>query len=205
MKELNRETLLTAIKKLKVHIPTEEVWDNIDKSLDSEYILEDHLHNMPTHTAPDFIWDAIESNLEEEVKPKSKLVFLRPLLAAASVALFGFFFFFNNGNLIAHDEVAVSYSVEDYPIIKFQRDDHNNNAADIALMQMITLQHNGKAPDEDQDLLDELKELKIASDKLKQVLGKYDTDRNLIDKLNHIELERKELMDKIFANTNSQG
>jgi len=205
MKEFNRETLLTAIQKLKVYIPTEKVWDGIDKCLDSEYILEEHLQNMPMHEAPDSIWHTIETNLEEEVKPKARIAFLRPLLAAASVALLGFFFFFNSGNLIAHDEVVVTYSIEDYPIIKFQRDDHNNNAANIALMQMINLQYNGVAPREDQDLLTELKELKIASDKLKRVIGKYDTDRGLIDKLNNIELERKELMDKIFANKNSQG
>ncbi len=205
MKEFNRDTLLTALEKLKVHIPSEEVWDNIDKGLDSEYILEDHLQNMPKHHAPDFIWDAIETNLEEKSNPKTKLVFLRPLIAAASIALFGFIFFFNNGNVIAHDEVMISYAIEDYPIIKFQRDDHNNFAADEALKQMIEGQYNSKPAYEDQEILDELKELKIASDKLKKVIGKFDTDRGLIDKLNNIELERKELMDKVFSSTKSQG
>lgn len=206
MKELNRHTLLKALEKLKVHIPSEEVWDKIDKTLDSEYILEEHLQNMPMHKAPDFVWDNIESGLEtERPAKKAKIAFLRPLIAAASMALLGGFIFFNNGDLVAHDEVQVSYSIEDYPIVKFQRDDYNNFAADEALKQMVSMQHDQPRTLEDKELLAELKELKIASDKLKSVLGKFDTDRGLIEKLNTIELERKELMDKVFSNQNNQG
>lgn len=79
MKELNKHTLIKAIKSLPVHSAPATTWSAIESKLpflESEESLSEAIQDLPTIKAPDFIWGQIadqldqEENLFQEINPE---------------------------------------------------------------------------------------------------------------------------------------
>ncbi len=195
MQEFNRHTLEKALAQLKIHLPDEHLWDSIEENLDMDDAIHDKVQHLKHYSPPDLVWEKI--NQELDVQPKlKKLTWLRPLLAAASIAiLVTGFFFFGNGTLNA-GKVVEEYTIEQYPNTRFQRKNYNNKHADDAIKALVNAQKISK--DDNKNILSELDELKKASDKLSGALGKYDTNIVLREKLDAIEKERMNLMNELL-------
>ena len=122
---------------------------------------------------------------------------LRPALAAASVALIFFIFTLGNSTSLTANKVTEEYSVEQFPRQMFQRKNYNNQYASAAIQALVKAQKISK--DENHEILSELEELELAAQKLNKAMGLYDTDYDLKSKLESIEGERSELMDELLA------
>ena len=196
MQEFNKHTLDAALAKLRVHLPDEDVWENIEETLELDDAIENKIPSLHQYSPPEMVWDNIEEELEKESKP-TKLRWLRPALAAASVALIFFIFTLGNSTSLTANKVTEEYSVEQFPRQMFQRKNYNNQYASAAIQALVKAQKISK--DENHEILSELEELELAAQKLNKAMGLYDTDYDLKSKLESIEGERSELMDELLA------
>ena len=196
MQEFNKRTLEAALAKLRVHLPDEDVWDNIEETLELDDAIENKIPRLHQYSPPELVWDNIEEQLEKESKPV-RLRWLRPALAAASVALVFFIFTLVNNTALTANKITEEYSVEQFPRQTFQRKNYNNGYASAAIEALVKAQKISK--DDNSKILSELKELEIASQRINKAMGLYDTDNDLKQKLNSIEEERSDLMDELLA------
>lgn len=71
MKELNKNTLQNALKKLPEYEPPELLWDKVNKDLNQvmpRTALQAAVQALPEYNPPAFVWDNIIQNLEQEDK-----------------------------------------------------------------------------------------------------------------------------------------
>ena len=198
-------------KKLPQYEPPDTVWQNIETRLS--------LRALPTYDAPDVVWQGIEKQLLKGEKPRKKRNILRgtnlrkiknlpkitvanlPKIAiAASVALVvsvGFCFFRTQKTV--EQTVTVSTEVVDNQLLK---KDFDNEEASFALVEAFckTAMPVCEQP-EFKTLKNELDTLNSARAELKNAIGDYAADADLIAELTKIENERttvlRQLVEKI--------
>ena len=109
MKELNRNTLLEAIRNLPIHTVPESVWKKIVPHLPETTSLKKHL---PKYAAPEAAWDQIESTLDQ-TQSRS----MRSWLVAAAATILMLMSISLSGDY--HTEIALEISnkeVKDLPM-----------------------------------------------------------------------------------------
>lgn len=197
MKELNQNNLKSALGKLPQYEPPDTIWQGIETRLP--------LLELPTYDAPDFVWQQIEEQLLADEKPIKTLKILRggkfyKLAVAASIALLvsiGFWFFKTQNT--EQTTILISTEVVDNQLLK---KDFDNEEHAFALVETFckTALPVCEQP-EFKTLKNELDTLNTAREELKNAIGEYAADPDLIAELTKIENERttvlRQLVEKI--------
>jgi hypothetical protein len=89
MNELNRHTLRRALRRLRSHQPSEQLWSRISEDLDQPQpeelqrnTLREGLTNLPTYRAPGWLWDRVAHRLERR---GSRHIWLGSMAAAVAL------------------------------------------------------------------------------------------------------------------------
>jgi hypothetical protein len=197
MDELNHNNLKSALERLPQYEPPDTIWQGIETRLP--------LLELPTYDAPDFVWQQIEEQLSAEENPIKTLKILRggkfyKLAIAASIALLvsiGFWFFKTQN--IEQTTISISTEVVDNQLLK---KDFDNEEHAFALVETFckTALPVCEQP-EFKTLKNELDTLNTAREELKNAIGEYAADPDLIAELTKIENERttvlRQLVEKI--------
>jgi len=210
MKELNKHILLEAIASLPSYSPKDNVWDHISMELDADLAstqLKETVAELPKYSPPAFVWDHIEEALkaDEVMEPVEEKVAAKVVRfpnwkkyasAAAAIALIiSLAIPFISENV--DPNISVSYSEE-----VIQDDIFNDDwDADEDAFQMVMDQckHRVLACEQPEFkmLKEELEELNMARKQLKEAIGGYNTDSNLLAQLTQIEIERSDILKKM--------
>ena len=203
MLEKNHKTLKNAIQQLPVHQPEEELWWRVEEGLEAwelDQRMREVIPELPSYQAPDQIWDRIDEALEQDgrVVRQPKLVLLRWASAAASVIILmvAAWWFLPNQN--TSQLVFSVEQVAEFPSMSAQ-DDADDELAFTMIQQLCQDGLIICQEFEFRSLQSELKEITEARDLLKEAMGAYSTDKNLIAQLTQLELERSELLKKMIA------
>lgn len=201
MKELNKENLKSALRKLPEYDAPDSVWSHINARLP--------LAELPTYDAPEFVWTQIESQLSDatqNAKPKPQtLKILRggkayKFAVAASVALLvtvGFWFFkINNTH---RNNIRITTEVVDNQLLKH---DFSGDDETFAMVEEFCKTSLPVCEQSDfKNLKAELDELNTAHTRLKNAIGDYAANPDLIDEITKIDNERttvlRQLVEKI--------
>lgn len=200
MDEKNKNNLKKAIDGLPKYSPKANLWDNISDAIniqEGEKALHEALSELPMHTAPDQIW----SKIEQELPGTSKLkrLWLKPLAAAATVAILIGLFVINSQTSFGDEIVKVSH--KELPVLKEEfvnLNQFNNTQRDSAFRTIVQSQK--KISDDAKVILAELEEIRSDKAGLKSRLSKYDTNSDLQNKLRALEHEEIELEKAFLAN-----
>ena len=197
MKELNQNNLKSALGKLPQYEPPDTIWQGIETRLP--------LLELPTYDAPDFVWQQIEEQLLADEKPIKTLKILRggkfyKLAVAASIALLvsiGFWFFKTQNTEQA--TISISTEVVDNQLLK--KDFDNEEQAFTMVKEFCKTALPVCEQPEFKTLKNELDTLNTAREELKNAIGEYAADPDLIAELTKIENERttvlRQLVEKI--------
>ena len=198
MNELNKNILKAALDNLPQYEPPDAVWQGINTRLP--------LLELPTYDAPDVVWEAIEKQLSEAEKPVKRLFILRgrrfyKLAIAASVAVcvsLGFWFF--RSQTLEHTQVEISTEVVDNQLLKKDFDDEEQS------FQMVEEFCKTATPVCEQpdfkNLKTELDTLNQARESLKNAMGDYAADADLVAELTKIENERTTILRQLVEKIN---
>ena len=198
--------LRRAVRSLPEYSPSDDLWLDIENLLNREdkeqAKLTQALAKLPTYQAPAMIWDNIEASLPE-VKKEVKIFTLKSWAAAAAmigfVAIVGLWWYSNKSQ---EDSLSYSYGTEKIDTTVL----NNNQVANIedeqafAMVEQICQEKAFVCEQPNvKKLKNELEELNIAYQELKEALGAYGTDGDLQQRLFAIEQERTEVLKKIMT------
>jgi len=198
MEEKNKNSLKKAIEGLPKYSPKESLWDDLSNEmniLEGEKALHEAINNLPNYEAPEHLWD----NIEAELPKKVRRVWLRPLLAAASVAVLVGLFWINSQPSFGEPTIVVSHS--EVPVMKenfVNLRQLNNAQRDSAFRTIIRAQK--KESDKAKTILAELEHVNDSKRRLRSRLSKFDVNTDLNDKLMRLEKVSMELQEAYFAN-----
>lgn len=211
MKELNKHILLEAIENLPKYTPKDQIWDGIELALDKEQAetdFQETIAELPNYSPPDFVWNQIESTLDEEelmmdagLEQETKVVRFNnwkkyASIAAAIALIISVAIPFLTDTKAS--DVSISYS-EEVIQDELMNDDWD---ADEDAFQMVMAQCKEMLlaceQAEFKILKEELEELNMAREQLKEAMGGYNTDTNLLAQLTQIELERSDVLKKMI-------
>ncbi|MBK8563805.1 MAG: hypothetical protein IPN76_10810 [Saprospiraceae bacterium] len=205
MEEQNKKTLIEALSSLPEHEPKEMLWEQIAEQMESglESIMPQQLLlSLPQYEPPTNAWDGIAKQLDAQ-KPQAKIVKLgwrRGLAVAASlVFLLVAYWYFNGGNQLETNVVAVNFSEETVDPLLLQ---HDWDADEDAFGEFLSLCEAKKIVCEQPEfklLQGELEELTAAKEELKVAIGEFSTDADLVIQIKEIELERNGVLKKMMA------
>lgn len=201
MKELNKDILDSALNRLPQYEPPDSVWQGINARLS--------LTELPTYDAPDFVWQNIENQLSDTQNTKAKtqnLNILRggnfyKIAIAASISLLvavGFWFFKIKNN--DANVVAISTEVVDNQLLKQDFDADSESFAMVEAFCKTALPI-CEQPDF-KNLKSELDELNAAHERLKNAIGDYAANPDLIDELTKVENERSTVLRQLVEKIN---
>jgi hypothetical protein len=177
--------------KLPEYEPSDKIWQNIEAKL-NEDALQKALKTMPQYEPNESVWNQIEQGLTP--KPSLKLNTWRWMTAAASVVvLLSFYLWYSI------DNQRVRYSVEqiDNDLLLNPSDDNDRQYQQIvAYCQQQTYVCENP---EFKTLKTELDELHSASQKLKEAMGQYNTEPELMSQLADVEQQKTEVLKKMAA------
>ena len=163
-------------------------------------------NKLPTYAPPALVWTAIERQLNTNPETESnqnriartfslwtdKRVWLGGWVAAASIVGLGLYWLINNQNepIIYSQEVAVFQPVVvGSPLVEQQ----------YAKVQAYCQREAASCEKPKfKALKRELDHLTSASNRLKETLGDFNTDRQLALQLTHIETERSQIIEKLI-------
>lgn len=209
MKELNKDILDSALNRLPQYEPPDSVWQGINARLP--------LTELPTYDAPDFIWQNIENQLSipQNQNPTSKIrnIWDIPINSglrggnfykiaiAASISLLvavGFWFYKIKNN--DTNVVAISTEIVDNQLLKQDFDADSESFAMVEAFCKTALPV-CEQPDF-KNLKSELDELNAAHERLKNAIGDYAANPDLIDELTKVENERSTVLRQLVQKIN---
>lgn len=201
MKELNKDILDSALNRLPQYEPPDSVWQGINARLS--------LTELPTYDAPDFVWQNIENQLSDTQNTKAKtqnLNILRggnfyKIAIAASISLLvavGFWFYKIKNN--DTNVVAISTEIVDNQLLKQDFDADSESFAMVEAFCKTALPV-CEQPDF-KNLKSELDELNAAHERLKNAIGDYAANPDLIDELTKVENERSTVLRQLVEKIN---
>jgi hypothetical protein len=170
--------------------PSEQVWQNIEAKLNDD-TLQKTIKNLPQYEPNDDSWNQIEGGLETKV---IRFQTWKWVSMAASVALvFGFYFWYNA------DNQQVKYSeqkIDENLLLNTVDDSQKQYEMIVAYCKEQTYVCENT---EFKSLKTELDELNTASNQLKEAVGKYNTEPELIAQLTNIEQQKSEILRKMAS------
>jgi hypothetical protein len=173
---------------LPEYSPSNEIWHQIEAKLNDE-ILQKSIERMPVYEPEEKVWQEIEQQLSP------KIIGFKPLkrasVAAVLVLFFGFYFLYN------FDNQALVYSEEniDQSVLLNPADDSDKQYEQIIAF-CKTQTYVCENPDF-KTLKTELDELQIASNRLKEAIGQYNTEAQLTEQLTDLEQQKTIILRKM--------
>jgi hypothetical protein len=171
--------------------PSDNIWNNIEAKLNDD-ILQKAIQQMPEYEPQPMVWESIEAQLYQ--KKTVKLFSFKSMSIAASVLLIlgiGLYVFKNREN------VAIQYSEQamNSDLLIQSSDD---SSADYEMITAFCREQNYVCENpEFKNLKTELDELQTASVELKEAMGQYNTDADLMAQLADIEHQKSEILKKM--------
>lgn len=196
--EKNKDNLKRALDNLPSYEPDLNSWVSITEGLNaakSADVLSESLLDLPEYTPVNDLWDKIEQELPT---PKSALLVSqrRYLAAAASIALLlGAFFWLNDSYFTA--DVNVEYAEEIVEDTLLERPWEQEEDPFQQILAMCEMQSFACTQPVFQSLKSELDELTAARDELREAIGAYGTDADLLSELKDIEMQRTDIIKQL--------
>ncbi|RMF28272.1 MAG: hypothetical protein D6765_06235 [Bacteroidetes bacterium] len=199
MKEKNRQTLKDALRRLPGYEPGERVWARIEGELERESReapLRQALQELPEYEPPERVWDSIQRRLDEG--PRRRWLSGARLRVAAAVALLILGVWALLPYLPSQNTPELHYATETVDPALLQLDWEEDQEAFEAWKALCREKLATCRQPEVLELQNELQELEEARRALRQALGQYGTDLQLIAQMRHIELQRTEVLKEII-------
>lgn len=188
MKEINRDKLIEGLQKLPSHKAPDAIWNNIERSLKQDPALNEAIKSLPSYKAPEAIWEGIQ----KEITPTKVLRFSFRQFAAAAcligIVLFSGIKLIQNDSQMDGIDISISEEIVDNDILDRQVD---SNDADI--QEILALCENMEficSRPQVSKLKSDLLELSEAKSALVEALGDYGTEIYLIEQLSDIEMQQ---------------
>ena len=186
--EYNKNTLQEAILKLPLQEPNENVWQEISQKLDEEP-LQNALKNLSEYEPDERLWELIENkSVIRRHSPVAWWYAAASILIASSIGLW--MFRSDKTQLISYSEEIVDSRLQ---INKEQVADHKYKQLKT-YCETETLVCNNK---DFKQLTQEYEKLRTASEQLKQAMGKYNTEPQLVRQFSIVEQEKAEVLNKM--------
>ncbi|MBN8683356.1 MAG: anti-sigma factor [Chitinophagales bacterium] len=202
MKELNHDTLQKALRQLPAYEPPALLWDALETQLDLDSAMPVPSENLPLHTPPADIWANIEARLEQEAPAAPALqsrrggLWWRRLSAAAAVVLLlgaGWWAMRTEG----FESVEVHQEIVDNRLLEPLQE--QEDAAFEMVQHLCREQQPVCQVPEFRNLKSELDELTEARSSLREALGAYGNDPELVGQLVEIERERSRILQTLVT------
>jgi hypothetical protein len=187
--EENKDTLDKALAQLSQYQPPEEIWRNIDQKL-GEHALHSALNKLPEHEPADHLWNQIEQEIpQSESRLKfTKFMAAAVLLVASSLALW----WANShpGKQIAYSEEVIDQrlAIADVQTIDTQYE----NLKEWCETESVVCSRT-----DFKELTREYETLRTATDRLKQAMGNYNAEPELVRQLTVVEQEKTVILNKM--------
>lgn len=186
--EHHKKSLQDALGKLSVHQPDGQVWGNIENKL-NDIPLQKALTELPQHEPDDLLWTLIEAKTGQKRRPE------RTWWYAAAVAVLGsaIGFYLAGRNLTE----SVSYSQEAVDArLQAGEEPETNDRYQIlkAYCEAETLVCSSK---DFKRLKNEYETLDTAAEQLKQAMGAYNTEPELMRQFSNLEQEKAEVLNEM--------
>ena len=199
MEEHNKKTLIEALSPLPSYEPKAELWGRIEQAAEDELLFpKDAIKALPEHEPPAHIWLQIAKTLDQKGRAVP-LGWRRALAVAASLAFVVFSILMLNNQPTGAEEFSISYSTEmPDPLLTNQDWDEDEDA----FLQFLEICEAKKYICEQpafRQLQTELEELTEAKLALKEAVGDYGADAELVTQIKEIELERTDLLKKMMV------
>jgi hypothetical protein len=201
MKEQNQNNLKSALGKLPEYEPPDTVWQGIETRLP--------LLELPTYDAPDFVWQQIEEQLNSPQNRNRKTEirntqrggqFYRWAIAASIVLVVSVGFWFLKTQNTEQINISISTEVVDNQLLKKDFDNEEHAFAMVETFCKTALPVCEQP--EFKNLKNELDTLNTAREELKNALGEYAADPDLIAELTKIENERTSVLRQLVEKIN---
>jgi len=203
MKETNKDNLKKSIESLPEYEPKGQIWNNIEGRLDAAVgskVLAEGIAALPEHTPPTSVWDKIEGTLDADsraAKTGLRVRRLRQFAAAAVILLLaGAFYFVTNNTLAGGETVEYAEEIVEDDLLERDWGTDDDDAFDQVLA-MCEMQSYACTQPVFQSLKSELDELTAARDMLREAIGEYGTDYELLSELKEIEMQRTDLIKQL--------
>jgi hypothetical protein len=89
MKDVNYNTLRTALNQLPQYAPPPDLWAGIEEALHEEALLDTAIGELPQYTPPEAIWDAIATALPGQPPVSGWMRYRRYIISVTLAALMG--------------------------------------------------------------------------------------------------------------------
>lgn len=170
--------------------PTDEVWKNIESKLNDD-VLQRAVGKLNIYEPNNDVWSRIEAELPTKIVKFT--AWKVASIAASIVLIFGVFFIYSV------DNQKVSYSeqkIDENLLLNKTDDSQRQYEMIVAYCKQQTYVCENK---EFKALKTELEELNIASNRLREAVGMYNTEPELMAQLTTIEQQKSELLRKMAA------
>lgn len=202
MKEHNKKTLIEALSTLPEHEPAEELWQRIESQTvpaEEDRMPRSMVRQLPEYEPPAQVWERISAKLDAGGKVRT-LGWRYALAAAASLALLLLAYWqLNRKYVVEADAMTVTYSREMVDPLLLVKDWDEDEAAFSEFLNLCQSKKFICEQPEFRQLQSELEELTLAKNELKNALGDYGSDPNLVLQIKEIELERTDLLKKMMV------
>jgi len=199
MKELNKKNLDEAIRNLPDYEPKAGLWEQLQEGLHGEPVsaLQSAIEQLPEYSPSDALWERIDGELDGNTKV---VQFNKPMwLGIAASLLLLIAVLWNLPSSSTSTSVAVvAYSTEKVDNALLIKDWDADEDVFIMLKEVCDVQKLACNNPEVKVLQSELAELNDARYMLKEAIGNYGTDVDLIQELTDIELQRTSLAKEIL-------
>lgn len=203
MKELNHDTLREAVLALPSYNPPIDLWDEIERALDSEDALAESVQVLPQYEPPAAVWQHLEAELSAAPsrairRPMLRLVARRAQwLAAAAVAgvLIAAWWMLHPVENDSEGSVIAVRVTQEVVNAEVQTATQEKEDEGFSLVSQLCQSKAPVCEDPDFKLLkSELEELTAAKQEIRSALGQYGDDPDMAAQLVQIERERSELL-----------
>jgi cbb3-type cytochrome oxidase subunit 3 len=170
--------------------PSDDVWKNIESKLNND-VLQKAIGKLNTYEPDDEIWEQIESKLLPKVVKFH--VWKWASIAASIVLIAGIYFIYNP------DNQSITYSeqkIDENLLLNKTDDSQQQYEMIVAYCKQQTYVCENR---EFKALKTELEELNTASIQLKEAVGQYNTEPELIAQLTTIEQQKSDILRKMAA------
>jgi len=186
--EYNHNTLQKAILKLPLQEPNENIWEEISQKLDEEP-LQNALKNLSEYEPDKRLWELIENkSVIRRHSPVAWWYAAAAILIASSIGLW---------MLQSNKTQIISYSEE---IADSRLQISKEQVADYQYQQLKTYCETETLVCNNKDfkqLTQEYEKLRTASEQLKQAMGKYNTEPQLVRQFSIVEQEKADVLNKM--------
>jgi hypothetical protein len=193
--EQNRENLRRAIDQMSEYQPPGELWHDLEELLDFEQKLEAPLQEMPLLTPPATVWTGLAERVEQapELKPKSQFhPAWKWLIGALLLAFFIGWRMLKPKPTLAHRTEVVD---DDLIMVSRRADDPSYNIVETLCQEALPVCEEPQF----KQLKAELDDLTHAHSELKNALGDFADDPEMIAQLIEIEHIRYQILQQLIA------